>query len=75
MTLPLYHADIVGSAVSVAGQWFIYKKAWWGWLLSAVAGLFFMYVNAACGVWGMEPITVMLTVMSIRSAIKWRSCA
>ena len=33
MSLPLMHMDIVGSTLSLTGQWVIYKKHWWGWAL------------------------------------------
>ena len=36
MSLPLMHMDIVGSTLSLTGQWVIYKKHWWGWALCAV---------------------------------------
>lgn len=72
MTLPLYHLDIVGGLLSIAGMWLLNRKIWWGWLFSAASGLVFIYVNATARLWGMEPVSIMVVLMGIRSAILWR---
>jgi nicotinamide riboside transporter PnuC len=72
MSLPLYHLDAVGSAFALTGQWFVYKKRWWGWALCAVGNGTFLYVNASAHLWGMEPMTLFFVGISVWSAIQWR---
>ena len=71
MSLPLHHADLIGSAFSLSGQWFVYKRKWWGWLLCSAGAVCFCWVNAHFGAWGMEPISTFAALMSLRSAVKW----
>jgi hypothetical protein len=72
MSLPLYHADYIGSAFSLLGQCFVYKKLWWGWVLCAVGNAAFLYMNAVVGLWGMWPVSIFAMSMSVWSAVKWR---
>jgi nicotinamide riboside transporter PnuC len=72
LSLPLYHMDFVGMIFTLAGSWFVSKKRWWGWVLSAIGNSAFMYVNAAVRLWTLEPMAMTFIVISIRSAFLWR---
>ena len=75
MSLPLYHLDIVGSALAIAGQWLVYKQRWQGWAMCAIGNTLFLYVNATARLWGMFPLTFFFIGISVWSAVQWRKAS
>ena len=71
MSLPLLHMDLVGSALSLSGMWLIYKKRWYGWLLTVAANVAFLYMDASAHLWWCVPLCLVAICISLRSAAEW----
>ena len=47
MSLPLHHANLIGSAFSLSGQWFVYKRKWWGFARFSCTALVMTFYTSA----------------------------
>ena len=72
MSLPLFHMDWVGCAISISGQALIAKRWWVGWVLSALGNAIFLYVDIYAKLWGMIPVCLVFIALAVWTAFLWR---
>lgn len=59
------------SVITLISAWFIGNKSVWGQRLGLAANLAWWYYVIVFSRWGLAPMQVFFTVMTIRNLIKW----
>lgn len=59
------------SVITLISAWFIGNKSVWGQRLGLAANLAWWFYVIAFGRWGLAPMQLFFTVLTIRNLIKW----
>lgn len=64
--------DWVTGAITVLGMELVAKKRWYGWLVSLVNQVLWIYLIVDKKLWGLAPLTAILCFRYTTFLIRWR---